>query len=405
MNRQSPQKILVAALAGIGLLCSAIPTRAADVPLRKREAELDRKLEQQGAELAQLQRRVAELERLLEKQKTGQAAAAQPQTRPAAPAGKVAAASAPPPAPAQSQPPAAGAGRPAGASGGPGSFSVDEEAAQRALERTLTQTGALLLPRGQIDFEPSVTYLRRETTVNQLQEPASGYYVFYPTQVKRDEVTGNLALKIGLPWESQLELGLPYNFVHQSTLADFGTLGRTTSSANANGLGDFSIGIAKTLTHERGWRPDVIGRLTYIVGNGQQSNNGVVLAGGSPAAQVQVVALARQDPLAFVGSLYYQKAFTKNEIKQGDQAGFSLGALMAASPQTSLLFAFSQTFVQKLQLNGVNVPGSEQTIGMLNLGASSILAKNVMLDATLGVGLGADAPRYVIQLTLPIRFN
>src|SRR5688500_14018272 len=45
-----------------------------------------------------------------------------------------------------------------------GLLTVDKDAAERALERTLTQSGALLLPSGYIELQPSFTYLRSEET-------------------------------------------------------------------------------------------------------------------------------------------------------------------------------------------------------------------------------------------------
>ncbi|HUW28484.1 MAG TPA: hypothetical protein VMV97_07730 [Sulfuriferula sp.] len=422
MGRVTSQKVLVAALSGIGLLCVSVPSFAADTTSRSGTAGLTRKLTAHDANIAKLQKRMNDLERQLaardaaiaklQKQEndlerrldalgTPSPVASQTAT------GKVAATVAQAPAGSgQPQASATSAGQPSKTPSGPGSFSVDVEAAQRALERNLTQTGALLLPAGQIDFEPSLTYTRRETSVYGLPFiPGSSNRLLAPQQVKRDETTGNLALKVGLPWDSQLEFGLPYSFVHQSLFTDLSELGNYTGSANASGLGDLSVGVAKTLTRERGWRPDLIGRLTYIVGNGDRINNGVALPAGNPAAQVQLVALKRQDPLAFVGSLFYQKAFEKDQVRQGDQTGFSVGTVLAASPQTSLQFSFSQTFVQKLEINGSKVPGSEQEIGMFNVGASSILSKNVMFNTVLSMGLSNDAPKYAIQFTLPIRFN
>jgi len=420
MGRIASQKVLVAALSSMGLLYVSIPASAADASsgneatapihkltsndadfarLQERLNDLDRQqLEARDALIAKLQKQADELERRLN-------ALGVPNTSTAhAATGKETKVAQTPAGSGQQQPPAAAAGQSSKPSSGPGSFSVDVEAAQRALERNLTQTGALLLPAGQIDFEPGLSYTRREVS-------SPSYYllganlVLAPQQAKRDEITGNLALKVGLPWDSQLEFGLPYTFVHQSLLTDLGTLGRFTESANVSGLGDFSVGVAKTLTRERGWRPDLIGRVTYIVGNGDRLSDGIVLPAGNPAAQVQLVALKRQDPLAFVGSLSYQKAFEKDQIKRGDQAGFSVGTMLAASPQTSLQFSFSQTFEQKLELDGNKLPGSEQTIGLFNVGASSILSKNVMFNTVLSMGLSNDAPKYAIQFTLPIRFN
>lgn len=417
MGRMTSHKVLVAALSGMGLLHVPAPASAADASsgngaaaptrtptandavarLQERMNDLDRQLEARDALIAKLQKQTDQLEQRLNTQGAPNTAAAHAAT------GEEAARMAQAPA-GQPQPPAAPSGQAGKPSSGPGSFSVDVEAAQRALERNLTQVGALLLPAGQIDFEPSIGYTRRE-----LSSPS--YYllganlVLAPQQVNRDEITGNLNLKVGLPWDSQLELGLPYNFVDQSLLTDLGSAGRFSESSSASGLGDFSVGLAKTLTREQGWRPDLIGRLTYIVGNGDRISDGIVLPSGNPAAQIQLVALKRQDPLAFVGSLSYQKAFEKDQLRRGDQTGFSVGAALAASPQTSLQFSFSQTFEQELEINGSKVPGSEQTVGMFNVGASSILSKNVMFNTVLSMGLSTDAPEYAIQFTLPIRFS
>src|SRR5205807_8011700 len=58
---------------------------------------------------------------------------------------------APAPAPAAASPPA------------PGQFEVSEEAAERALERTLVATGNLVVPQGFAEFEPLFSYARRES--------------------------------------------------------------------------------------------------------------------------------------------------------------------------------------------------------------------------------------------------
>jgi hypothetical protein len=44
----------------------------------------------------------------------------------------------------------------------PGQFEVDEMAIERALEQALVRTGALLLPTGVAEIEPSLGYVRNE---------------------------------------------------------------------------------------------------------------------------------------------------------------------------------------------------------------------------------------------------
>ena len=56
----------------------------------------------------------------------------------------------------------------------PGQFKVDEEAAERALERTLVQTGALLLPYGQLDVQSGFSYARREDNAGIFVNNATG---------------------------------------------------------------------------------------------------------------------------------------------------------------------------------------------------------------------------------------
>jgi hypothetical protein len=75
--------------------------------------------------------------------------------------------------------------------------------------------------------------------------------------VKRNELTGTLNLRGGLPWDSQLEFGLPYNYAQQEQVLDLGSFGRQTKDRSGSALGDFSVGLAKTVVRESGWRPDL----------------------------------------------------------------------------------------------------------------------------------------------------
>ncbi|MGI9449065.1 MAG: hypothetical protein ACR2QH_00160, partial [Geminicoccaceae bacterium] len=60
----------------------------------------------------------------------------------------------------------------------PGQFEVDEQALDRALERTLTREGAVLLPFGTVEIEPGIRYVRQEfdapTLINLFGFPAFG---------------------------------------------------------------------------------------------------------------------------------------------------------------------------------------------------------------------------------------
>lgn len=403
----------IAPMALIGLAMAAGPVQAAEaVPAAKKPAAGSkaqaRTLAQLRAQIATLERQVKLLEgRLDTMAAVAVAAAPAPVTTPvAAPVPATLLASASAPATTVAVQDAAPAVRPVAPAPkkAAGTFDVDEEAAQRALERTLTQSGALLLPPRMMTITPSVSYTRRETAeapVPMMITTGSGSFpALVNVKNRRNEVAAHLGFKVGLPFETQLELDLPYTHVSQSLVTDFGA----ESSASGKGSGDLTLGVAKTLLREQGWRPDLIGRLVYDAGNGKRQDGTVFLDGGFRSAQVELVALKRQDPLAFVGSAFYNRPFEKDQIRPGNTLGFSVAALLAASPATSLQMGFSQNFRKEIELNGVKSPGSKAAFGMFSVGASSILARDVMLNAQLGIGLGNEAPKYTFVISLPITF-
>ncbi|WP_148415511.1 hypothetical protein [Noviherbaspirillum massiliense] len=383
----------------IGLLLAA---QAAESPAQERDVELRERLAQSEAKAAALQQRLEELERRVQ----ALGAAAPVVAPPAAVRPAVNAQAAPPPSASPAQAPApSSSGRTAAARSAPGTFEVDEEAAQRALERTLTQTGALLLPVGTVEATPSFTYRRFEQTNPALVSDPSGTVVLGNQLNRRNEYTAALELRAGLPYNSQLELVLPYSHVHTSQVTPTVSGPAVDRTDSASGTGDVTLGFAKTLMRESGWKPDLIGRLTYNFGNGDRQSGGVSLNGGFRQLTAEVVALKRQDPLAFVGTAFYGKAFEEDRIDPGNSAGFSLAALLAASPATSLQLGFSQIYRQKQEIGGVRLPGTDQSYGIMTLGASSVLSRDLTLVTQFGIGLGNDAPKYSFTISLPILFR
>ena len=392
-------------VALIGALASG-QAMAADTPAQKREKQLMQRLAKSDAQAAALQKRIEQLERQLEELRTAVSTVEQvyPAVRPTP---IVATTPATPPAPAPRASPdapavAQAAGRPA--SRPAGSFEVDEEAAQRALERTLTQAGALLLPARTIEVTPNFAYKRTEQNIPQLVTLSNGTasnLAIVNQRSRRNEFTVSLDLRAGLPYESQLELSLPYNYVRASQVSE---LGGTTSDSGSD-VGDVTLGVAKTLSREAGWKPDLIGRLAYNFGNGSERDGAVGLGTGFRHMHAELVALKRQDPLAFVGSVFYQKTFEENGTRPGNVAGLSLSAMLAASPATSMQFGFSQIYRREQEQNGVKIGGSDQTYGLVTLGASSVLSRDVTLVTRVGIGVGSDAPKYTFSVALPILFR
>ena len=74
----------------------------------------------------------------------------------------------------------------------------------------------------------------------------------------RNEFLGSLGLRVGLPFDSQFEINMPYSIVNASTVNKVGGSEREEDENTGSGMGDLAFGLAKTLVTERGWRPDVV---------------------------------------------------------------------------------------------------------------------------------------------------
>ncbi len=284
-----------------------------------------------------------------------------------------------------------------------GEFEVAQEVIDRALERALVQTGALLLPAGTIEVDPSFTYVRREDGAPILV--ANGDQAVVATgELRRNEFEAALTLRLGLPFDSQLEVEVPYRYEDLSNVMRVGFTEQNGTDRSGRGFGDVGVGFAKGLLRERGWRPDLIGRVRWDTDTGQ-TDDGVVLGSGFNEITGSLTAVKRQDPLVFVGTASYTTSLENDGIDPGDELGLSLGTVLAASPQTSLRFFLAQKFAGELEVDGEEIDGSDQVSTSLIIGASSVIAPRILLDVTAGVGLTEDAPDYSINVSLPIRFS
>lgn len=283
-----------------------------------------------------------------------------------------------------------------------GRLEVDEQAAQRALERTLIQGGTLLLPAWRIQFGPSIGY-----TLNQTDFPAfveDGDALLLGSQdVKRSALNANLAVQVGLPFESQLELGIPYQWVDEEIRSRIlgAPLGQTVER-NGQGIGSLKVGLAKTFVRERGWRPDLVGRITWDTGSGVRSDNGVFI-GGFESLDGSLSFIKRQDPLVFFGSASYLTFFEDDGVEPGDQVGVSFGAALAASPSSSLFASISNHFLGETEVGNERIDGSDVSSFALNIGASTVVARSVLLSLTSGIGISENAPDYSIRLSASLQ--
>jgi hypothetical protein len=274
----------------------------------------------------------------------------------------------------------------------PGQFEVDEQAAERALERTLVATGALLVPYGFAEVEPAFGYARRENTTQ----------IFFGSN--RNELMGSVNARIGLPLEAQFELGIPYNIVEQQLVNNAALPPQQVFDRWGSSFGDLTVGVAKSILHEKGWMPDLLGRITYNAPTGPASSNHVPLLSHQSKLSPSLTAVKRQDPLVFVAGGGYTHAFEVDGITPGDQLNFLGGAFLAASPETTLRTVFQQQFTGDLRVASGTLAGSNTVQSQLTFGASSILGRGLLVDLQASIGLTKDTPKYAFILSFPFRF-
>jgi hypothetical protein len=286
----------------------------------------------------------------------------------------------------------------------PGEFEVDEEAVDRALERALVRTEALLLPVGTIEVEPSFSYVRNEGNITPAFFLQDGQQLPAANKVRENEFQGDLTLRLGLPFDSQLEVTVPYAHNDFSTVTTVNGAVRQEVDRSGTGFGDVNVSLAKRLLLEHGWRPDLIARITWDSNTGQ-TDNGIVLGSGFDEITGALTAVKRQDPLVFVGTASYTHSFAEDDVEPGDELGFSIGTVLAASPDTSLRFFLSQSFTNDIKVNGTTLNGTDQVNASVFIGASAIVAPRTLLDIQAGIGLTDDAPDYSVTISVPIRFD
>jgi hypothetical protein len=288
---------------------------------------------------------------------------------------------------------------------GAGSFDVDEDAAERALERALVQTGSLLLPPRAIEIVPSISFQRQERDVaGEIAVVNGGTIVGTDLALERNDFIAGVTVRAGLPWAGQVSLTVPYADSERTVERRIMTGTQSSETSSISGLGDVKFSYSHTLLSESGRMPSLLASVTFDTDSGAEDDT-IALGSGFKELGVALTATKREDPLVFSYRLGYEYAFESEGIQPGDEISFAAGAFMAVSPATSLQFGFSLARSEEVTLNGNNLTGTDQFAASLNLGVATILRRNALFDLTLSVGLTEDSPDFGVAINVPVRLN
>jgi hypothetical protein len=304
----------------------------------------------------------------------------------------------PPPPPAVTQPPSPPAPKP---SASEDAGRADESA--RALERSLVREGGLVLPSGAIEVEPRLQYTYRAS--EGLRIVTAGAMAQVAEQDTRsDELEASLGIRVGLPGSFQAEMRLPYAWIDENRA----TSSTLSESQRASGRGGLELGLSKQLLAEGRGRLGLLASLNWKSAIGHDDLGRLSPGSGFPQLQAALTAVKREDPLVFFGTASYTAVLERerggSDVNPGDAIGLRAGALLAASPETSLRAGLDLSRVGRTRIGGAGVPGSDATVGVLELGVARLLSQRTLLDVQLGVGVTPDAPDFRLRLSVPIRF-
>jgi hypothetical protein len=258
--------------------------------------------------------------------------------------------------------------------------SKEDEELERALERTLVQQGGLLLPYGVYELQPEATYAHWDKSRGPL----------------REETGTALTFRAGLPWQSQLQLRLPY--LHVAT---------ATSSATA--LGDASLSLSKQLARERqGW-PGIVASLGWSARTGRDGFDGTAPTGaGFNTFSGAITLVKRHDPLMYYGGISYAHSSSRSiggvNVAPGDARGLRFGGILAATPDTAVNVGLNLAFGDRSRFNGQPLADSDATSGTLQIGVGTVLTRDVLLNLSAEARIEGNVPNYRLTASLPIRF-
>jgi hypothetical protein len=261
-------------------------------------------------------------------------------------------------------------------------IAADDPEADRALERALERRGSAVLAPYITELTPSLFWSH------------TGSDAISST----DDIYGTgLDARIGLPDGWMLGAGVP--FLHREL----------NGSGDNTGVGDISATVWKSLFSQDATRPSLVASLRYTAPTGEDfGDDDVPLGDGFHRVTARLSTVKIIDPVAFFGDLSYTRYIDETisgaKVERSDAFGFGLGASLAVTPDVSLSAGLDFAFEDEVELDGVDVRGSETTLGQVEVGAGVLLTRDLFLNFSGAFGITDDSPDLTLGISLPIRF-
>jgi hypothetical protein len=302
----------------------------------------------------------------------------------------------------------------------------------------------ILTGRGKLVLEPSVQYSysssNRVALVGYTVIPSLLIGLVDVRELKRNSLTGALALRYGLTNRLEVEAKVPYVYRYDSTISrevSSGTANDSVFNTSGKSLGDVEVAARYQLNQGGGSWPYLIGSLRFKSRTGKDpfevvtdcvtrcegTTNGTGLplelptGSGFYSVQPGLTWLFPTDPAVFFGGISYTHSFKRTNLNRqvlngefqsigtvapGDVLGLNFGMGLALNEKASLSLGIELNSVDRTRQNGVPVLGSVRTqLASLLMGYSYRQSKNTTFNLSVSAGLTQDTPDLSVSIRIP----
>ncbi len=285
---------------------------------------------------------------------------------------------------------------------------------EEAFEQRLSRQGGMLLAPYRLTYDLSFSYAHASYD----SIVVDGFTV-YPVlvigdivaeKVRRDIMTSNHTFRLGLPWETQLDLTFPFGYERKRSFRDDGT----HVAHETNGLGDISLGLSYQLINGSTFWPDTVIALNWKSTSGddpyrQEDTDKPSFGTGFETWGVSMTSIAVADPIVVFGGLSATYTPKSNKsigaIRPGESFGGNLGMALSLNLDTSLSFNYSFNYSLETEINNQDIYGSDQTTSTFGIGLSRAKSDSYAMDIDLSIGLTRDATDFQLSVSFPFELS
>lgn len=303
---------------------------------------------------------------------------------------------------------------------------------QKPIDQLLLQRGAILLPRGWLQFEPSLDVTRFSTD----RLTISGVSLFEAIvigkisadKVTREVVTGAATFRYGLMNRLQLETRIPYVYRHDRELIGVGAPNETERNVENHHLGDVEASLVwqaylgsdsmpavllrvRGRTHT-GRDPFTIPTEEIPIGNNATRRGlaDVPTGNGYYSVAPGFTLVWRMDPVVLFAGANYSLNLSRTiegvgRLNPGDNWEAFLGLNFAVSERLGINMAFFDSGFSALEVDGVKRRNTAFNSGVLSIGTSILLSPKQTLLISAGKGLTKESPDFQFTMSFPMTFD